>query len=227
MRSAERFLAAVVRCALPVLQSLACYWGLTHWWSLPSVSCADSPPRTREIDSTRGLVLRYWASTIRRVKERGPYRLYSDQAKSDALSTLRAVGSSEIASIATGVPRKTLEEWRDSPRLASVLDQQAEIRHKSDEWVEKGLLNVIRKGLDHLDKDEVWAKAGVKDAAIATGIAHTHLRLLRSQPTSITAAADLTSFLRAGGYVEVVDVTPRGELPAGEASTTDPVQGGG
>lgn len=156
--------------------------------------------------------------------ERGPYRVYSDQARSDAIAALEATGSSKLAAIATGVPRKTIEEWRDSPRVHSVLRQEAEIRPKSEQWLEKSLLGVVRKGLDHLDRDDVWERAGVKDAAIAMGIAHTHLRLLRAQPTSISASADLTGFLRGAGYVEVIEV---GESPKSLPAKTDPVEGGG
>lgn len=67
-------------------------------------------------------------------------------------------------------------------------------------------------------------KTGAKDAMIAAGIAQTHLRLMRSQPTSISASADLTGFLRGAGYVEVIEV---GESPKALSPKTDPVEGGG
>lgn len=136
------------------------------------------------------------------------YRSYSDEDKARGIAAMNAVGGrSSLAAIATGFPKTTLEGWVKSERVNSVQARSPDIRLKSEQDIERGLLKVIGRGLKRLNEPDAWERAGVKDAAIATGIAHTHLRLLRSQPTSISETRDLASFLSAayGQPARVVD----------------------
>jgi len=164
--------------------------------------------------------------------EKRTYRVYSDADRAQGLATLAQTGGrSDLAAKALGIPRQTLERWGESQRVATVTaltsatpDYEQE-RRKSDAKLEQGLLNVVFRGLKRLSDRDAWEKAGVKDAAIATGIAHTHLRLLRSQATSITEQrGDLASFLVGAAYgVRAA----RGAPPAGVSAKTDPDGGGG
>lgn len=154
--------------------------------------------------------------------QRGPYRVYTDDDRARGIAALEAAGGrSRLAEAVTGIPDSTLEQWRDSPRRQRTLSIQPELRAKAEKELEERFQKVAERMTEHvLDMD--LSKTGAKDAMIAAGIAQTHLRLLRSQPTSITAAADLTSFLRGAGYVEVIQVTPAGELASGEPPTLPP-----
>ena len=155
------------------------------------------------------------------MSERGPYRIYGDDERAQALRVLEATGRPEVASIATGIPRQTLQNWKANGRLErSVQAMDDQVRRKSEQELENRLERVALRMTDHV-LEVPLEKTGVKDAMIAAGIANTHLRLLRSQPTNISVHADLTSFMRSAGYVEVVDVTK--ELPA----KTDPDEAGG
>ena len=153
---------------------------------------------------------------------RGPYRDYTAEEKAQAYAAMQATGGrSELVSVATGIPRTTLETWQGNGRLErSVSRLGDEVRRKSEQELEKRLERVALKGLDRLQDDDIWERATVQQAAIATGISLTHLRLSRNQPTSITASADLASFLETAGYVDVIDVG--GESPAELPARTDP-----
>ena len=152
-------------------------------------------------------------------------RHYSEQDRQRGLAALAAVGGrAELAAIALGVPRKTVERWRemDERRQEQGLsardqDRFVALRRKSERDIERGLLRVITHGLKRLNSPKAWAAAGVKDAAIATGIAHTHLRLLRTQTTALVGHVDLAAFLRGAGYVPGAAAPPA--LPPGGVHT--------
>lgn len=134
-------------------------------------------------------------------------RSYTDEDRARGLAALEAVGGrSKIASIATGYPSSTLERWASSAHVRSVQAVNPQLRAKSEQDLERGLLNVVTRGLKHLNHDELWAKGNVQQVAIAMGIANTHLRLVRSQPTSITASTDLASFLSSAYGKRTIDV---------------------
>jgi hypothetical protein len=109
-------------------------------------------------------------------------RRYSDEDKAVALAALDANGGNLArAASETGVPRKTLAEWA-SGRVA---DGVADIRHQKKEDLADRL-----EAIAHALVDAIPGK--VKDADLARiatslGITIDKMRLLREQPTAITA----------------------------------------
>ena len=132
-------------------------------------------------------------------------RTYSDEDRARGLAALKAVGGrTKLAEAATGIPESTLDYWQKSARVTSVSRRYPDLRAKSEAILERRFLNGTLKGLTRLQDDDLWQKGNVQQVAIATGVMHTHLRLLRSQPTSISETRDLASFL-AASYGKVVD----------------------
>ena len=154
-------------------------------------------------------------------EKRGPYAVYTDEDRARGLAAMDATGGrAKLAAAATGIPESTLEQWSKSARVRSVSARKPELRAKVEAQLEKGFENTIRRYLGHLQEMPL-ERTGAKDAAIVAGIAHTHLRLLRSQPTSISETRDLASFLAAayGERPAVVDVAARETPRSGSDST--------
>ena len=146
--------------------------------------------------------------------QRGPYRDYTAEEKAQAFAALQATGGrTELVSVATGIPRQTLNTWQENGRLErSVSRLDAEVRRKSEQELENRLERVALKGLNRLQDDDIRQRATVQQAAIATGV---HM--------------DLTGFMRSAGYVEVIDtkLLPSGGSEGTADEETDPDDGGG
>lgn len=109
-------------------------------------------------------------------------RRYSDQDRQEALAALAANGGNlDRTARQLGIPRATLQAWRDgarhpeaaesaAPKKAALADRLEELAHKLlDAACEPGRL----------------AGASLQQVATSLGIALDKMRLLRGQPTQI------------------------------------------
>lgn len=114
-------------------------------------------------------------------------RNYSDHDKGSALAFLEAnAGNISFTSRETKIPASTLRQWRDGKGVSeSVLENRDVKKEELADLFER----VARLYVGQALKTTVAAKAAGKDAIIAAATAIDKMRLLRDQPTSITANA--------------------------------------
>jgi transposase-like protein len=126
-------------------------------------------------------------------------RQYSDAQKAEALAALDANGGNvkRTASL-LGIPHKTLDDWS---KELGINDDVAEIRAGK-----RGDLADRLEGIAHVLLDSIESKipdANLSNVSVSFGIAVDKMRLLREQPTSITAA--LTDDERADRVASLLD----------------------
>jgi transposase-like protein len=111
-------------------------------------------------------------------------RQYSDSQKAEALAAVDANGGNVSATAAAlGIPQKTLDCWF---RKRGVNPEVAQMRLGKKEDLADRLEDLAHKLLD-----SATAKIGdanLSNVTVALGISIDKMRLLREQPTSITAA---------------------------------------
>jgi transposase-like protein len=111
-------------------------------------------------------------------------RRYSDSQKAEALAALDAKGGNVRATaIALGIPHKTLDCWANE---RGVHEEVAQMRTGKREDLADRL-----EALAHVLMDSIGDKisdANLSNVSVSLGIAIDKMRLLREQPTSITAA---------------------------------------
>jgi transposase-like protein len=126
-------------------------------------------------------------------------RQYSDSLKAESLAALDANGGNVRATAATlGIPHKTLDDWANE---RGVNEEVAELRTGKREDLADRL-----EALAHTLLDSVAGKihdANLSNVSVSMGIAIDKMRLLREQPTSITAA--LTDDERADRVAALLD----------------------
>jgi hypothetical protein len=136
------------------------------------------------------------------------HRTYSDEEKANALLCLDANGGNlRRTSMETGIPRKTLEEWRNG----HVHECVAELRLGKREPIADRLEALVHKCLDVLPGK--IGDASASQVGVVIGISLEKMRLLREQSTEnvkhdglpdaervdrITALADRARTRRAG-----------------------------
>lgn len=108
-------------------------------------------------------------------------RRYSDEYRANALAALSAnEGNIERTARQLGIPAKTLENWAKGTNHP----EAAELGERKKPELADALEEVARKLADAMPGKV--ADAGLRDTAIALGIAVDKMRLLREAPTSIT-----------------------------------------
>jgi len=144
-----------------------------------------------------------------RTAEKKGYRTYTDAERLHGIAAVHAAGGRfKLAALETGYPENTLRRWVENVQTGgSVSRVNPELRAKVEQELDERFQKVVLRMTDHV-LDAPLERTGVKDAMIAAGIAHQHLRLLRNQPTSISETRDLASFLSAayGQPAKVVEV---------------------
>lgn len=113
-----------------------------------------------------------------------PRRQYGEREKAAALAYLDACGGNQNKTARDfGVPRATLQRWIAGQGIAGDVPQLRQ--------VEKGNLADRLESLAHQLIDAAPGKipdAALSQVSMSLGIAVDKMRLLREQPTSITAA---------------------------------------
>lgn len=123
----------------------------------------------------------------------------SDQQKAEALAVLDAnAGNVSKTARDTGIPRKTLEEWRDG----RVAEGVAELRQEKKEGLADRLEAIALQMLDAMPSKIL--DASLKDTATAVGIAIDKRQLLTGQPTAIQRNEGLTEDERASRVAELL-----------------------
>jgi transposase-like protein len=111
-------------------------------------------------------------------------RQYSDKGKAEILAVLDSnKGNVSLTARQTGVPRATLQEWRNG-RISSDVP---EIRQIKKEELSDVFERVARQYLDRALSDEATNDTKGKDAVIAAATATDKMQLLRGKPTAIVA----------------------------------------
>lgn len=112
------------------------------------------------------------------------YRRYSDQDKAVALAALETHhGNVTEAAAFAGVPRKTLEEWRDGRTAEDVANIRQEVKQSLADRLE----DIAHQYLDVLP--EKIPKATLMQLSTALAIAVDKMQLLRGEATSISGTA--------------------------------------
>jgi hypothetical protein len=128
-----------------------------------------------------------------------PKRQYSDTQKAEALAALDANGGKvKPTAAALSIPEKTLEEWSKNrginPEVANIrAGKREDLADRLEELAHSLLDGAAGKILD----------ANLSNVSVSLGIAIDKMRLLREQPTSITAA--LTDDERADRVAALLD----------------------
>lgn len=113
-----------------------------------------------------------------------PRRQYSDSQKAEALAAVDANGGNVAATAAAlGIPQKTLDCWS---RLRGVHPEVVQMRSGKREDLADRLEDLAHKLLDKAEGK--IGDANLSNVTVALGISIDKMRLLREQPTSITAA---------------------------------------
>lgn len=116
-----------------------------------------------------------------RKQNKPPRRRYSDEDRANALAALAAnEGNVNHTANQLGIPAKTLESWAKGQRHP----EAAQLCEEKKPELADALEEVARKLADAMPGKV--ADAGLRDTAIALGIAVDKMRLLREAPTSIT-----------------------------------------
>ena len=109
---------------------------------------------------------------------------YTDDDRMKAVVTYAVMGSGAAVSRETGIPERTILDWRKSDWFNTAL---AEVRaEKQDEYIaqyDKLITEGTRIALDKLPD------ASARDAMIIAATANDKLRLALNQPTSISASS--------------------------------------
>lgn len=118
-------------------------------------------------------------------------RDYSSTEKAAALAALEANnGNLRRTARALKVPKSTLERWKKNQINPEVSRLRSQEKQNLADAIESVVWEIVGAMPEKIEK------AGLKDSAIAVGTGIDKFRLLRDQPTSITANADRTSFLQ-------------------------------
>lgn len=110
-------------------------------------------------------------------------RSYTEAEKAAALAFLDSNGGNvSRTSRETGIPRKTLTEWRDG---RGVNEDVATSRQENARTLEALFEEVTRAYLEHALGPDAVAITTSKDAVTAAAIAFDKLQLIRGKPTGI------------------------------------------
>jgi len=154
-----------------------------------------------------------------------PHRKYTDEQIAGALAALTAnAGNVLRTSRELGVHQSTIRQWAGrSVKLGKQVPQaiketaSTRIANELEDMIGLALAK-LRHGLTVVDP----AKShDVQAIATSMAIMTDKMRLLRSEPTNITADLDLASFLRQSGYDRVRIVAPTVALPVLEGSVVE------
>jgi transposase-like protein len=141
---------------------------------------------------------------------------YSDQRRAEALAALDANGGNlSKTSRDTGIPRQTLQEWRDG----RVPEGVPELRQEKKAALADRLEELAHTIVDALPGKV--ADAGLQQAATSLAIAIDKMQLLRGEATAIHGNRDLTEDERADRLAALLEQgEKRAGLPAPDAGRT-------
>lgn len=110
-------------------------------------------------------------------------RKYTEAEKAAALAFLDSNGGNVArTSRETGIPRKTIAEWRDGRGVNGTV---AELRHENARSLGELFEEVARKYLEHALSAPAVQGTSSKDAVTAAAIAFDKLQLSQGKPTEI------------------------------------------
>ena len=137
------------------------------------------------------------------------HRRYTKRQKMTA-TVAAEMTSTEAASEALGIPRKTIAYWMDKPEFA-------ELRHNAREKMADETLTVARLAWGQLAERIRTGNIETRDLVLATGMATDKAQLLNGGATGRTETRDLTGTISdaelAAAMAEAESLTTGGGSP--------------
>jgi hypothetical protein len=112
---------------------------------------------------------------------RGKKRPLSERTRAVGIALVDGV---KVASEATGIPERTIDDWRSS-------DEFAELRDRTREAATDELWAIVQKGFRRVG-ELIPASSDLQKVSIATAIVADKMLLLRGEATNRYEATDLT-----------------------------------
>ena len=130
-------------------------------------------------------------------------RTYTDRQKAEALAALDANdGNLSRTSRQIGIPRKTLERWRNGEGTNGDV---AQLRHQKKGELAREMTKIAWQLAGDMQLPVRRRKATLVQTATAMAIVIDKAQLLRGEPTSITENADLSYDERVARVAELLD----------------------